>query len=123
MGDATGLILEARTPPRLTQKLGWGPTKAWESSASQECRARPGLFSQLLKGCSSDFFSNGFFRSISEELSNEDVLSDDVTEEAAKNTILNARLTSIDHDGLSSPSLHSEEEKQARRRTEHQAPA
>ncbi|KAG5197462.1 hypothetical protein JEQ12_008191 [Ovis aries] len=62
-------------------------------------------------------------RSISEELSNEDVLSDDVTEEAAKNTILNARLTSIGHDGLSSPSLHSEEEKEARRRTEHQAPA
>ena len=97
-------------PPRLTQKLGWGPTKAWESPASQEYTARPGLFSQLLKGCSSDFFSNSFSRSISEELSNEDMLSDDVTEEAAKNTILNARLTSIEHDGLSSPSLQSKEE-------------
>ena len=103
-------VLEARTPPRLTQKLGWGPTRAWESPASQEYRARPGLFSQLLKGCSSAFFSNGLSRSISEELSNEDMLSDDVTEEAAKNTILNTRLTSIDHDGLSSPSLQSKEE-------------
>lgn len=93
------------------EKLGWGPTKAWESPTSQECRARPGLFSQLLKGCSSDSFSNGFFRSISEELSNEDMLSDDMTEEVAKNTILNSRLTSMDQDSLSSPPLQPKDEK------------
>lgn len=93
------------------EKLVWGPTKAWESPTSQECRARPGLLSQLLEGCSSDFFSNGFFRSISEELSNEDMLSDDMTEEVAKNTILNSRLTSMDQDSLSSPRLQSKDEK------------
>ncbi|XP_055270591.1 solute carrier family 22 member 14 [Moschus berezovskii] len=49
-------------------------------------------------------------RSISEELSSEDMLSDDMTEEVAKNTILNARLTSIDQDGLSSTSLQPKEE-------------
>ncbi|CAI9159346.1 unnamed protein product [Rangifer tarandus platyrhynchus] len=50
-------------------------------------------------------------RSISEELSNEDMLSDDMTEEVAKNTILNSRLTSMDQDSLSSPPLQSKDEK------------
>ncbi|OWK02698.1 hypothetical protein Celaphus_00010252 [Cervus elaphus hippelaphus] len=50
-------------------------------------------------------------RSLSEELSNEDMLSDDMTEEVAKNTILNSRLTSMDQDSLSSPSLQSKDEK------------
>ncbi|XP_057560596.1 solute carrier family 22 member 14 [Hippopotamus amphibius kiboko] len=46
-------------------------------------------------------------RTLSEDLSSEDMSCDDVTEEVAKNTILNATMTNMDQDGLSNLSLQS----------------
>ncbi|XP_054935856.1 solute carrier family 22 member 14 [Physeter macrocephalus] len=49
-------------------------------------------------------------RTVSEAMSSEDMLCDDVTEEVAKNTIFNATMTNMDQDSLSNLSLQSGEE-------------
>ncbi|XP_024612634.1 solute carrier family 22 member 14 [Neophocaena asiaeorientalis asiaeorientalis] len=49
-------------------------------------------------------------RTLSEDMSSEDMLCDDVTEEVAKNTIFNATVTNVDQDSLSNLSLQSGEE-------------
>ncbi|TKC49520.1 hypothetical protein EI555_010989 [Monodon monoceros] len=49
-------------------------------------------------------------RTLSEDMSSEDMLCDDVTEEVAKNTIFNATMTNVDQDSLSNLSLQSGEE-------------
>lgn len=73
------------------EKLGWGPagegkarlsgmqSQSWLELAQSRC------FSQLPESAAHDFFSNGFFRSMLR-----DAFCDDVTEEVAKNTFLNA---------------------------------
>ncbi|XP_059877369.1 solute carrier family 22 member 14 [Delphinus delphis] len=48
-------------------------------------------------------------RTLSEDMSSEDMLCDDVTEEVAKNTIFNATMTNVDQDSLSNLSLQSGE--------------
>ncbi|XP_067609964.1 solute carrier family 22 member 14-like, partial [Pseudorca crassidens] len=48
-------------------------------------------------------------RTLSEDMSSEDMLCDDVTEEVAKNTIFNATMTNMDQDSLSNLSLQSGE--------------
>ncbi|XP_059793561.1 solute carrier family 22 member 14 [Balaenoptera ricei] len=49
-------------------------------------------------------------RTMSEDMSSEDMLCDDVTEEVARNTIFNATMTNMDQDSLSNLSLQSGEE-------------
>nr|XP_010944264.1 solute carrier family 22 member 14 [Camelus bactrianus] len=57
------------------------------------------------------FFSTGFLRTGNEDMLNEDISCDDVTEEVAKNTILNAMMMNMDRDVLSNlPSQSREEE-------------
>ena len=76
--------------------------------------AEPGLagaaFLSSQKDAAHEFFSNGFFRTMSEDMSSEDMLCDDVTEEVARNTIFNATMTNMDQDSLSNLSLQSGEE-------------
>ncbi|KAB0390537.1 hypothetical protein E2I00_017556 [Balaenoptera physalus] len=50
-------------------------------------------------------------RTMSEDMSSEDMLCDDVTEEVARNTIFNAMMTNMDQDSLSNLSLQLEKRK------------
>lgn len=47
---------------------------------------------------------------MSNDVSSEDMVCDDVTEEVTKNTILNATMMNIDQDSSSNQSFHTREE-------------
>ncbi|KAL0593472.1 hypothetical protein AAY473_037718 [Plecturocebus cupreus] len=95
LGDGAGLILEAPGKARLgtcwsenTHLLG---TQVW---ALLQTRAAALLSFQ--KDVALDLATDGSFRNKVEDMMTEDTSSDDVSEEAAKNVILNAQILKLD---------------------------
>ena len=112
MGDGTGLILKERVPHGFAAKLDWGPAGIGKPYFSgMQGQVWPVLlFSSPQKMQFITFFSTGFFRTMSNDVSSEDMVCDDVTEEVTKNTILNATMMNIDQDSSSNQSFHTRDE-------------